>query len=564
MIKINLLPQKRRVERRAETSQLWLAVVLMLFLAEVAGLFVFHGYKNEQLQERLRSTASYRRRSTKLSTPSQNHGDVRQKLEQLRAKEDAIAKLQSARTGPTAVLLELAPDPDPRSRSERRSRSLEPAAPRESARRVQPELGRAAALADQVRRAAAQSRLEGVARDGEDVSELARRLQLSSYSTTSSCCRPRSSAIRRPDRTRALPARSRGEVLMARGIGSGKAARCSPRSASAPGSWFWWASPTSSFSTARSPATSKPPRVRRRKLRGELADARKAEFAYQKDLAGAHRAPATPARARKDPADHHRVPGVSELASVGRERRGRQPQRLDAAAGSAGKVLRARADEARSLRAATTRSPSSSTGSASSTASSTWKTSRSPSRRRTATSIWSKSRRSPRRSARSPKSRKTKRTSAQPPRRGASIEPRALQRLLRGVTLARSRFCRSPAAKTSFRARRVPAALRRKLRRRRPSAARQPSWRPPKIDFQEAEFAESERSRDPFRSYGTLFVEEARARVKSQRQVLLDQYSIDELKLIGIVTRIQPAKAMLVDPSGQRPRRSSRPVRRSS
>jgi type IV pilus assembly protein PilP len=73
----------------------------------------------------------------------------------------------------------------------------------------------------------------------------------------------------------------------------------------------------------------------------------------------------------------------------------------------------------------------------------------------------------------------------------------------------------------------------------------------PKIDFQEAEFAENERSRDPFRNYAGVFVEEARTKVKSQREVVLDQYSIDELKLIGIVTRIQPAKAMLVDPTGK-------------
>jgi type IV pilus assembly protein PilP len=73
----------------------------------------------------------------------------------------------------------------------------------------------------------------------------------------------------------------------------------------------------------------------------------------------------------------------------------------------------------------------------------------------------------------------------------------------------------------------------------------------PKIEFQEVEFAENERSRDPFRSYGSLFVEEARSRIKSQRRVLLDQYAIDELKLVGIVTRIQPAMAMLLDPSGK-------------
>ncbi len=74
---------------------------------------------------------------------------------------------------------------------------------------------------------------------------------------------------------------------------------------------------------------------------------------------------------------------------------------------------------------------------------------------------------------------------------------------------------------------------------------------PPKIDFQEAEFAESEKSRDPFRSFATMFVNEARSKVKSQREVVLDQYSIEDLKLIGIVTGINPAKAMLVDPTGK-------------
>jgi type IV pilus assembly protein PilP len=73
----------------------------------------------------------------------------------------------------------------------------------------------------------------------------------------------------------------------------------------------------------------------------------------------------------------------------------------------------------------------------------------------------------------------------------------------------------------------------------------------PKVDFQETEFAENEHSRDPFRSYAHMFVEEARNRVKSQREVLLDNYSVDELKLIGIVTGIDVPRAMLVDPTGK-------------
>ncbi len=74
---------------------------------------------------------------------------------------------------------------------------------------------------------------------------------------------------------------------------------------------------------------------------------------------------------------------------------------------------------------------------------------------------------------------------------------------------------------------------------------------PPKIDFQETEFAESDRSRDPFRANAGLFVEEVRGRIRSQREVVLNDYALDELKLVGIVTRIEPAKAMLVDPTGK-------------
>lgn len=73
---------------------------------------------------------------------------------------------------------------------------------------------------------------------------------------------------------------------------------------------------------------------------------------------------------------------------------------------------------------------------------------------------------------------------------------------------------------------------------------------PPKVDFSEAEFAESEKSRDPFRSFEKQFAEERQGQVESQRKVVLEQYSIDQLKLIGIITRVHPARAMMVDPSG--------------
>jgi type IV pilus assembly protein PilP len=74
---------------------------------------------------------------------------------------------------------------------------------------------------------------------------------------------------------------------------------------------------------------------------------------------------------------------------------------------------------------------------------------------------------------------------------------------------------------------------------------------PPKVDIQETEFTENERSRDPFRSFANSFSVDSKTKVHSQREVILSQYALDELKLIGIVTRAEPAKAMLVDPTGK-------------
>jgi type IV pilus assembly protein PilP len=63
------------------------------------------------------------------------------------------------------------------------------------------------------------------------------------------------------------------------------------------------------------------------------------------------------------------------------------------------------------------------------------------------------------------------------------------------------------------------------------------------------DFAEASRGRDPFMSYASEFAQEAKKRVKSQREVVLDQYALDDLKLAGLVTGIRPARAMLIDPN---------------
>jgi len=74
--------------------------------------------------------------------------------------------------------------------------------------------------------------------------------------------------------------------------------------------------------------------------------------------------------------------------------------------------------------------------------------------------------------------------------------------------------------------------------------------KPPKVELEDSDFAESDKSRDPFRSYAKLFIEESAGQVESQVEVMLEKYSIEQLKLIGIITRVHPERAMLVDPNG--------------
>ena len=180
MIRINLLPQKRRAAK-AEGSQLWAVVIVLLVAAQAVGFFIYHSHKKEELTSQRRKNAELNEQIDQSKNAVKSHADVKAQLERLRAREDAISKLQSARTGPTAVLLELArlltpgrgPSVDPdRLNQLRRENPLAVYNPGWDAKRLW--------LTKYIENTRA-VRLEGVARDGEDVSELARRMSLSSY-----------------------------------------------------------------------------------------------------------------------------------------------------------------------------------------------------------------------------------------------------------------------------------------------------------------------------------------------------------------------------------------------
>lgn len=69
-------------------------------------------------------------------------------------------------------------------------------------------------------------------------------------------------------------------------------------------------------------------------------------------------------------------------------------------------------------------------------------------------------------------------------------------------------------------------------------------------EYTENDFVESDHNRDPFRSF-LVQNQPVNKQALNQRKVELAQYSLDELKLVAIVTGSAPSSAMFVDPSGR-------------
>ncbi len=73
-----------------------------------------------------------------------------------------------------------------------------------------------------------------------------------------------------------------------------------------------------------------------------------------------------------------------------------------------------------------------------------------------------------------------------------------------------------------------------------------------RMDFAENDFVESDRNRDPFRTFIATFAPPESKRVaQNQRAVILPQFSIDELKLVAIVTGGDYPRALGIDPGGK-------------
>lgn len=86
-----------------------------------------------------------------------------------------------------------------------------------------------------------------------------------------------------------------------------------------------------------------------------------------------------------------------------------------------------------------------------------------------------------------------------------------------------------------------------------PAPSASASGLPPELkgpEYTESDFVESDHNRDPFRSF-LVQNQPVNKQALNQRKVELAQYSVDELKLVAIVTGGDKSSAMFVDPNGR-------------
>jgi type IV pilus assembly protein PilN len=180
MIRVNLLPHVRETRATPEGSQLWILAVMGVVVLEIVGLFFFHQTKEDELAEIKTRSAQLQNEINDIKGVVKDHAQVKERLAVLRAREQAIARLQDARKGPTAVLMELShvltvgrgPTIDELTAQKMKTNPLAVFNPTWDTRRLW-----LTSLVENERSV----RLDGTARDGTDVYEFAQRLKLSRF-----------------------------------------------------------------------------------------------------------------------------------------------------------------------------------------------------------------------------------------------------------------------------------------------------------------------------------------------------------------------------------------------
>jgi type IV pilus assembly protein PilN len=107
MIKINLLPEAKRTVSSGSSTQVWGIIYLVATFSWGVLLFFVYLSGKSTLEEQRAANTALEQEIQQAKLKSTNIGDIEAKLAKSRQLEEVVQKLQTARQGPTRVMVEL-------------------------------------------------------------------------------------------------------------------------------------------------------------------------------------------------------------------------------------------------------------------------------------------------------------------------------------------------------------------------------------------------------------------------------------------------------------------------
>lgn len=109
MLKINLLPQEkgRRASSAGNMASMLLVAVVGSLVLLLGGLFLYHASQQSELDEIIATNNRTQNEIDSIKSRVSDHQKILDELGEIRRREEAIQQLQAARTGPTAMLVEV-------------------------------------------------------------------------------------------------------------------------------------------------------------------------------------------------------------------------------------------------------------------------------------------------------------------------------------------------------------------------------------------------------------------------------------------------------------------------
>lgn len=186
MLKINLVPGgplrgSGKTSSAAGDLRIFAFALVGTLVVLAAVIIVFHSTQTDELGK-MRSANAQREAAVRtIKARVADHPRVRRELEDIRARQTAIQRLEANRTGPTAMLIEVSQLLSPGGRPTNSDSELERIQRDDPTRMFNPNWDSKTVWLSQFVEAEHHVTLEGFGRTADDVAEFMRRLMLSQY-----------------------------------------------------------------------------------------------------------------------------------------------------------------------------------------------------------------------------------------------------------------------------------------------------------------------------------------------------------------------------------------------